>query len=146
MIGILVVIEELLDVDAALATRCKQVGHRLGAELAIHADFPNRIAGRRARLEPGERIDEGSSGHADLDDLPPRIRRHLSNLHMSDRPSRTGTRSRLAAFCPRGLALPSTVTLRQCPINDTVQPSVAESDEGKPGGSCPGSAGKEKWH
>src|SRR5437867_4963924 len=126
MIGILVVVENLLDVDASLTTRGERVRHRLGAELAIHANFPNRIVGGRARLEPGERIDEGSSGRADLHHPPPQVCSNLSNLHIrageDDPLSRTETRSRLVGSCSSAIVLPPTVTLRQCPINDTVQP------------------------
>src|SRR5262249_33655152 len=48
-----------------------------------------------------------------------------------DRPSTRGTRSRLAAVCPRRIALPPTVTLWESPINDTVR--QAPGDEGRPG-------------
>src|SRR5437879_13573194 len=85
MIGVLVVVEDLLDVDAALATGRERVREPLRCELAIDPDRADRVVARGPREEPGERVDEGPSGRTDLYDLPPRIRNHFPNLH--NRPS-----------------------------------------------------------
>jgi len=51
MIGVLVVIEDLLDVDAALATGSERVREPLRRELAIDPDRADRVVARGPRYE-----------------------------------------------------------------------------------------------
>src|SRR5881296_3813419 len=85
MIRILVVVKDLLDMDAALATGCQRIREPFRRELAINVDRANRVIARGSRRKPAERVDERPSCCAHLDNLPPRLRDDFPDLHI--RPS-----------------------------------------------------------
>src|SRR5207249_178257 len=94
VIGILIVLKDLLDMDRTLPTRSKRVREGFRGELLVDPHSGHRIVVCRSRICLRKGVDQLSLRRSDREDLPSIVDRDRPNLHSRPSLSRSLIRSR----------------------------------------------------
>jgi hypothetical protein len=94
MTGVLVVLENLLDMNGSFLARFEGIGEAFIREILVDMDLRDSIPEGGAGMEPGVRIDESPGTGSNDEFFPAIVHAHAADLHGNPSESSSSMRSR----------------------------------------------------